>query len=509
MIETIPFGGGTSTASPAYIGARVSIVGRPNVGKSTLFNALAGRRLAIVDAVAGTTRDRLNSVIILNETVIKLTDTGGLFDVNFNSPMLHQGSDDKQLKNAVEKQIKTAVQESDLILFVVDIRSGLTPDDRKIADFLRRQNKPVLLVVNKADTVRFDAGAPEFFALGLGEPLPVSALQKRELDSLTEQISKSISQLKIKPVLVETVKNKPIKLDIVGKRNVGKSTLVNMMAKEERVIVSEIPGTTRDAIDVEFKYKDKSFIAIDTAGLFKKTKLKEAVDFYSRFRTESAVRRAEVVLFLIDARDKISTVDKKIGRFISEQEKPCIIIVNKWDIVAEEMTVAGYRDYINQMLPELKFAPISFISAKTGFNVWKTISLSEELVRQSLTKISTVDLNKILQKIKTKLAPPGRTGRFPKVYYATQSSVGPPRLIIFVNDPLLFTVTYQRFLMNQLRSELPFAEVPFRIELRKKPGDSVRDYSSFPETCRGARRESRARRPAGALKSARPGRDKH
>ena len=438
---------------------QVVIVGRPNVGKSTFFNALNRRRLAIVDKVPGTTRDRLSSFIAHQDVIFELIDTGGMLDEL-----------EGIISVAVDKQIKTAIQRADLILFLVDIRDGVLPADKEIARFLRKQNKPVILIANKADTAKFETDVHEFLTLGLKEAMPLSALQKRGLEILLDKIVVVTRPIKTRAKAGSVKKIKPVKLAIVGKRNVGKSTLVNVMAQEERVIVSELPGTTRDAVDVKFVYEDTSFIAIDTAGLRKKTKLKEAVEVYGHFRTESSIRRAEVVLFLVDAREEMSRVDKKIARFIVESGKPCIIVVNKWDLVPENVTTASYQDYLNKTLPDLNFAPITFISAKNTFNVWPTISLSVNMVQQSLTKVSTPVLNKILQKIKSKLAPPERQGRTPRVYYATQKDVCPPRIIIFVNDPALFTPAYQRFLMKSLRAELPFSEVPFRIELRKKPG---------------------------------------
>lgn len=458
---------------------RVAIIGAPNTGKSTLFNALLHRRLAITTPTPGTTIDRLSGMVFYNNFLLELIDTAGL---TFNNKIPAQGYP-THLSQAIQQQIDKALTQADLVLFVTDIRQGVTSLEKDIANFIRKKNKEIILLVNKADTPKFDERKNEFYALGFGEPFLISALQRRNLDELLHHITQRLEKLGFKPKEIDLHEKTPIKIAIVGKRNVGKSTLVNTLAKEERVIVSEIPGTTRDAVDVQIKIDDENFIVIDTAGIRRKRTLREAIDFFSWTRMEAAIKRSDVVLFLIDAQQKISYLDKKVGDLIIKYEKPCVITINKWDLVEKEVSPADYLEYISHHLKGLKYAPLSFISAKTGFNLTETIKLLKELYQQANLKVPTSLVNRILQKIqhdyllsKCKLKN-GQTNQtsvnlkgVPKMYYATQTGTNPPRFTIFVNNPQLFSSTYRRYLVNQFREELPFSEVPIRIELRpRKP----------------------------------------
>ncbi|HLD36014.1 MAG TPA: ribosome biogenesis GTPase Der [Planctomycetota bacterium] len=458
----------------------VAIVGRPNVGKSTLFNALTRRRMAIVDDIAGTTRDRISAEVTRDGLTVELIDTGGF-----------EPKSQKVFWAEIRQQINAALNEADLIIFLADIRTGVTNLDMEISKSLHHQDKPVFLCINKADTMQLESGLREFRKLGWGEPLAISALQKRGLDDLWEKLrSHDASGVGRQAPETQDAKTRalgptqnaqpmapnaprPLSIAIAGKRNVGKSTLVNNLAHEERTIVSEIPGTTRDAIDVLFEKDGQKFIAIDTAGVLKKKKLKDAVEIYSQQRTESAIRRADVVLFMIDARDKISEVDKKIANSITENFKPCVIAVNKWDLVAKTTLSGEYQEYLNTVLPAMNFAPIVFISAKTGFNVDSIIQMSQELYRQVGITIPTPILNKVAERIKASLPVAHRGAQIPKIYYVAQTGSFPPTITLMTNNRALFSDQALRYIQQQLRKLLPIhgvniSEVPINILLKSK-----------------------------------------
>lgn len=444
----------------------ISIVGRPNVGKSTLFNILIKRRLAIEDAVAGTTRDRVSYTLVKNDYLVELVDTGGMETLESTGDIIW---------TSVQKQISIALKQADIILFVLDIRSGLTGLDKEIAQLLHKQNKPVLVIANKADTQRFDSGINDFYRLGFDDIIAVSALQRRNIDEVWVKTINLMAGLDIKPEEpAGTASDQAIiKIAIAGKRNVGKSTLVNTLANEERVIVSEIPGTTRDSIDVRFEYEGKTYVAIDTAGLRKKGKAKESVEFFSRQRTEDAVKRADVVLFLIDAVEKVSDVDKKVAGFILEQHKPSVLVINKWDLVREtkpddSALTEQYLKYLNKTLPFFSFMPLVFISAQTGFNVNNLLPLCDELYQQAGAKVQTALLNKTIENIRRRLPSSGRTTRHPRIYYATQTGIYPPTINISVNDTTLFSDLTMRHIDKFLRQTMPFTEVPIRFILKGK-----------------------------------------
>lgn len=422
---------------------------------------MAKRRIAIVDDVAGTTRDRVTATIHQGGYQVELIDTGGMgLEPDTKSP-------DARLWPMVQKQIAFAIAQSDVIILETDIRDGLTGLDTEIAQLLRPHNKPVIVAANKADNPKSDSGISEFYSLGFGEPTPVSALRRRGIDDLWDEISKQIKQIELtNPPNPLNQLTPGIKLAIVGKRNVGKSTLVNTLAKEERVIVSDIPGTTRDSIDVRFEFEGKSYIAIDTAGLMKKARTKGAVDFYSRNRTEIAISRADVVLFLIDAAQPVSEVDKKIANFIAENYKPVIIVINKWDLAEGKATTESYLKYLGKVMPFITFAPMIFISALNGFNVAGLFQLSHDLYRQGTCKITTPQLNRVMEKIKQRLPTGGRTGKMLKIYYSAQTGIQPPTINLVVNDPRMFGGVTMRYLQGQLQKALPFKEVPIKINVK-------------------------------------------
>lgn len=430
----------------------VAIIGRPNVGKSSLLNALAGEMISIVEPTAGVTRDRVSTIIGREERYFELVDTGGYGIV-----------DSDQLSNHIERQIFQAIESARLVLFMVDIRDGLVPLDEKIAQLLRKHNLDVIGVANKADTSKMFPAAGEFARLGFGEFLCISAKNNLNKAVLLDQIFDKLSHVESgKPA-------EPImKLAIVGKRNAGKSTLVNAIVGSERVIVSETPGTTRDSIDVRFEKDGKTIVVIDTAGVRKKSKLADSIEFYSFVRATRSIQRADVALFLIDATVPVSQVDKKLAHFIAEEYKSCIIIVNKWDLAKAVASTDDYRDYLTKLLPGLRYAPIAFTTATEAKNVQSVLDLAAEIFKQATTWISTPRLNKVFEILKRERIgnTKGSKQGSPRIYYATQVAANPVTILMFVNKPELFEENYRRTITNRLRSMLPVEEVPIRLLVR-------------------------------------------
>lgn len=436
--------------------ATVAIIGRPNVGKSSLLNALAGQMISIVEPTAGVTRDRVSTVIERNERYFELIDTGGYGIV-----------DADQLSEHVENQIRRAIESADLAVFMVNIRDGLTPLDKTIASLLRKENLNVIGVANKADTARLFPDAAEFAKLGFGDFLCISATNNLNKSVLLERIFDEISHLDS-----EKPAKPAMKIAIVGKRNAGKSTLLNAMVGEDRVIVSETPGTTRDAVDVRFEKDGKIIVAIDTAGVRKKSKMANSIEFYSYVRATRSISRADVVLFLTDATLPISQVDKKLARFIADEHKACILVVNKWDLAKESTVTGDYKDYLTKVLPGLKYAPLAFTTATESKNTQSVLDLAAELHKQATTEIPTPKLNKAFDIIKAE-----RTGAkrnkagWPKIYYATQIAVSPVTVLMFVNKPELFEENYRRYIIGRLQELLQVSEVPVRLLARSHRKD--------------------------------------
>lgn len=439
----------------------VVICGRPNVGKSSLFNSMLKRRVAIVDPTAGVTRDRVVAELERGNRRAMLVDTGGigLFD-------------ETALKDEVESQIETALNLADLIVFMVDARDGLLPADELIAKELRGLDTPILLVANKCDGISIERELPVFFELGLGEPLALSAQERFGVEDLIEEI---LERIGVADDLDGEQPEGPIRLAIVGKVNSGKSTLVNLLVGEERVIVSEVPGTTRDAVDVPFERVGRSFMAIDTAGIRKRRVVEGTADFYGQARANEAIRRSDAVLLLVDASRKISQIDKSIGHTIARSAKPVVIGVTKWDLAAEAgKTTEEYTPYIQQQLPMMEFAPVTFLSALDNFNVNGTLKVVASVYDQAGYRAATGPLNRIVEEASRKRQPRTKKSKMPKILYVTQTGIHPPTIIVFVNDKRLYGDEYGRYLANRLREQLPFDEVPVRIVFRdnRKPRNS-------------------------------------
>ncbi|MBI5852137.1 MAG: ribosome biogenesis GTPase Der [Planctomycetes bacterium] len=431
----------------------VAIVGRPNVGKSSLLNRFAGRRVSIVEPTAGVTRDRITVPIEHDDRHFDLVDTGGLGLV-----------DENLLKAHIEAQIETALAHADLVLFVVDHKDGCVPGDEFVAQRLRRLQRPVLLVVNKVESHLEGLTVSEWAKLGFGEPFAVSAVEGFGINDLLAAIVDVLPARKVD----EAVDAPPmLRFAIVGKRNSGKSTLVNRLAGEERMIVSEIPGTTRDAVDVVFEWEGKRLCAIDTAGLRKKRSIEHAIELFSMGRAQDSIRRADVVVHMFDVREELSQVDKKLAHFYLELARPVLIVGNKIDL-AESLDLEKWDSYVKQQLPGLHFAPVSFLSAKEGTNVAGTLGVLLELHAQAGLQVPTPRLNAFLQEARTRLVPKSR-GRMPKVFYGTQIGTHPLSLVVFVNDVTLFRGhNYERYLANAFREHFGAHEVPVRIVFRDR-----------------------------------------
>jgi len=444
---------------------KVAIVGRPNVGKSSLFNWLAGRRISIVDPTAGVTRDRITTTIQVEDRYFDLIDTGGMGIIDHDN-----------LTEDVERQIRYALQEADVVLFLVDIRDGVVPLDEHVAERLRIVQKPIILAANKSDDAKLDLNVHEFYRLGYGQPLILSAEQKRGHEALLAAILEHLpAEGETKPpTQVE------LKIAIVGRRNVGKSTFINSLAQAERVIVSEVAGTTRDSIDVRFERDGKTFLAIDTAGVRKKKSLAGDIEFYSMHRAERSIRRADVVLHFFDPRVRISRVDKQLAEYILENDKPAIFVVNKWDLAKDRMPTERWAKYLRDVFPMLDYVPIAFITASEGKNVYRLLNLAQQLHKQAAKRVKTHELNRVLQAAYAANSPPLRYNRQGKIYYAVQSGIHPPTIVLITNGPDLFDATYQRYLVKALRDHFPFREVAIKLVLRQR-GESSGGQANLPE----------------------------
>jgi GTP-binding protein len=432
----------------------VAIVGRPNVGKSTFFNKMAGRRVSIVDNYPGVTRDRIYSDTEWCGHSFTVIDTGGI----------EMHSDDK-MWSFIRRQAELAVQLADVIMFFVDGKTGLMPDDYDVADFLRASKKPVILVVNKIDNPQTETEKIyDFYNLNLGDPIPVSSELSLNLGDLLDEV---VSYL---PADTETEEEKAaLKIAVVGKPNVGKSSLVNRILGEDRVIVSDIAGTTRDAIDTPFTVGDRHYRIIDTAGIRKKNKVEEDIEYYSVVRSIDAMRRADVVAIVIDAKDGISEQDVKICGLVHDSRKPSVIIMNKWDLVEKDSnTVNKFNEELQYQLKFMSYMKPLYISAKTGQRTGGVLGALEEVYKNASKRIATGVLNDVLQDAMCVNEPPTVNGRKLKVYYSTQATVNPPAFIIFVNEEKLMHFSYKRYLENAIRKAFDFSGTPITLRVRNK-----------------------------------------
>jgi GTP-binding protein len=431
---------------------QVAIVGRPNVGKSSLFNWLARRRLAIVDDYAGVTRDRMTTLIEADDRFFELVDTGGMGI-----------EDEDDLTADVRRQIEMAIQSADVVLLVVDVQTGLMPLDEEVVERLRGLERPVILVANKADQPHFDNLAEEFHKLGRGHLICVSTTQNRHRDQLLQLIVERLPEKRD-----ETVETPRMQLAIVGRRNVGKSTFVNTLAKAERMIVSEVPGTTRDSVDVQFTLDGQTFTAIDTPGLRKRKSQRTDLEFYGTHRAQRSVRRADVVLIFFDAKETVSKVDKQLVGYVIDHFKPCIFVVNKWDQMHGEVPTESWVRYLRGQFPTLSYAPIAFITGQTGKNVKALLNHATMLFKQSRERVSTGVLNRVVRAAIEAHQPPLYQNRRPKIYFATQVATEPPTIVLMCSDPKAIGNDYRRYLLGVLRDHLSFGEVPIKLYLHKR-----------------------------------------
>jgi len=503
---------------------RIAIVGRPNVGKSSLLNMIARAKVSIVDPTPGTTRDRVSIIAELDPPdrvgpvkPVEITDTGGYGAYVAEGQRFNEvGADLATLTGDIEGQIAEAILNADMILFCVDSQAGVTPQDQEIARLLREGKlgkaanlpkrgsaagkpklPPIRIVATKVDGPRWEAHGHEISALGLGEPLLVSAksnyFRREFIDSLYSMLPSPER---------ESAPSVDMKLAIIGKRNAGKSSLVNALAGEKRVIVSEIAGTTRDAVDVRFEMDGKSLLAIDTAGLRRKKSFANRIEHFAFDRAKRAIDRANVVMLLVDATEPISQVDQQLAMLVQKTYKPVVIVVNKWDLAqgqtddhGKAVTPAVYETYLRKELKGLDFAPIALVSASTGLNIRKTIKLAFELLDQSKQRAGTGKLNRLMEKILETANPPSKLGTRAKVLYVAQVATQPPTIVLVVNRLELFTPNYQRFLLNRFREELSFAEVPIRLLVRgrkrtKDGGIDMIEEPLSPEEAAAAEQEA-------------------
>ncbi len=432
----------------------VAIVGRPNVGKSMLFNKLTGQRLSIVEDTPGVTRDRLYAQAEWRSRTFDLVDTGGI-----------EPGTDNQILAFMREQAEIAIATADVIIFVCDIKTGMTAADQDVAGMLQRSRKPVVLAVNKMDaTGHTNPDIYEFYNLGLGDPYPVSAVHGHGTGDLLDACFEYFP-----PEEEEEEEDEVVKVAIIGKPNVGKSSLTNRILGEERVIVSNVAGTTRDAVDSYFENETGKYLIIDTAGMRKKSKVDDRVEKFSVLRATMAIERSDVCLILIDANEGVTEQDTKVAGLAHEAGKACIIVVNKWDAIEkDDKTMKRMEEDIRRDLAYMTYAPVIFISALTGQRVTKLFDLIQTVVNQAAIRIPTGVLNSVLADATTRVQPPTDKGRRLKIYYMTQVGVKPPHFVIFCNDARLFHFSYQRYIENQIRSTFGLVGTPVQITIRQK-----------------------------------------
>lgn len=432
----------------------VAIVGRPNVGKSTLFNVLAGERISIVKDTPGVTRDRIYAEVSWLDHNFTMIDTGGI-EPDSKDIILSQ----------MREQAEIAIATADVIIFLTDVRQGLQDSDAKVADMLRRSGKPVVLVVNKVDSFeKYMADVYEFYNLGIGDPFPVSAASMLGLGDMLDEVVKHFPEYN-----KEEAEDERPKIAIIGKPNVGKSSLINKLAQEDRVIVSDIAGTTRDAIDTDIKYNGKEYVFIDTAGLRRKNKIKEEIERYSIIRAVTAVERADVCIIVIDATEGVTEQDAKIAGIAHDRGKGIIIAVNKWDAIEkDDKTIYRHTEKIRDILSFMPYAEIIFISAKSGQRLNKIFETIDVVIENNSMRVATGVLNEIVTEAVAMQQPPSDKGKRLRIYYTTQVSVKPPTFVIFVNDKELMHFSYTRYLENRIRETFGFKGTALRFIIRER-----------------------------------------
>jgi GTPase len=446
----------------------VALVGRPNAGKSTLFNRMIGRQVAIVEDIPGTTRDRLYGQVEWNDESFVVIDTGGL-EVGPESaaqPTDKRGSlstASQSYVGAIRNQAEIAIAEADIVVMVADGRDGMTAADEEIAEVLRRSNKPVILAVNKIDNDERADRVYEFYRLGIGDPYPVSALHGRGIGDLLDDVVKAL------PAEEPTPEALGVQIAIVGRPNVGKSSLLNTLLGEDRSIVSDIPGTTRDAIDTYLEWEGQPIVLVDTAGIRRRGKIEQGIERYSVLRSLRAIARSDVVLLLLDASQGVIAQDAHIAGYILEEQKSVVVIVNKWDLVIKDAyTMDEYTAKIRSELRFLDYVPVLFISALTRNRVDAVIPTALRVQAQRLMRISTSVLNQIMAEAVARHAPPSKAGKRLQFYFATQADVNPPTFVFFVNDRRLVHFSYSRFIENRLREQYAFEGTPLKLIFRTR-----------------------------------------
>lgn len=431
----------------------VAIVGRPNVGKSTLFNKIVGERASIVDNVPGVTRDRLYRDTEWMGKEFLLVDTGGL-EPNSKDFMLSK----------VKSQAEVAMKEADVIVFVVDAQAGITALDEDVLIVLRNHNKPIILAVNKIDDVAKHSDLIyEFYGMGFETVVPISAEHTKNIGDLMDAVVENFERVEEEP------EPEGLKIAVIGRPNAGKSSLVNRIMGEERTIVSDIAGTTRDAIDTAFEVDEKKYVLIDTAGIRRRSKVDEDLEYYSVLKAMKAIKRADIVFVMIDAVEGVTDQDKRIAGMAHEEKKPLVITINKWDkINKSEVDIKEYEEKVRVDLPFLNYAPILFISALTGQKVMNLIDMSDRIYEEFTKRVTTGILNQVIKEATMLNPPPTRKGRAINVYYATQIAAAPPKFVLFVNHPDIVHFSYLRYIENKIREAFGFFGTPIDIELRKK-----------------------------------------
>ncbi len=460
----------------------VAIVGRPNVGKSTFFNRMIGERVAVVEDMPGTTRDRIYGDSDWNGREFTLIDTGGL-EFGSDIPVGQVGLNGQpgDLMKQVQEQAELAIEEADVIVFMVDVRGGITAADQEVADVLRRTSKPVILAANKADSARFRQDAVEFYALGIGDPIDISSLQGIGTGDLLDAI---VEALPPEEEEADEEEEDIPRIAIVGRPNVGKSSLLNAILGYQRAIVSEVPGTTRDAIDTELEFEGRKIRLVDTAGIRRRGRVGPGVEKFSVLRASRAIERADVAILVIDASQGLAAQDTHIAGEIHEQAKGVLVVVNKWDLAQEQRramredrpprpneeieSAEAYRRIIAEGLKFIPYAPIVFISAKTGYHVKSLLQTALTIADNRFLRVPTARLNEVVQEAKRHHNPTVFRGKVAKIYYATQTQVNPPTFVFFVNDPQAVHFSYERYLENQLRHAFGFKGTGIRLFFRAR-----------------------------------------